>query len=134
MIAPERPLLAPGESSPITVLVVEDEPMLLEVVVDELRDAGFNVLSAGTGEEACEYIWGDRCPDVLFTDIRLPGSIDGWDIAEQFRSACPDQPVIYATGFATLPVRRVPKSRLFEKPYRPSKIIGAIGEMMGPAS
>jgi CheY-like chemotaxis protein len=61
------------------VLVVEDEELLRAVAVAALEEAGFQVIEATTGEEAIR-----KCQeplDALFTDIRLPGQIDGWDIA-----------------------------------------------------
>jgi CheY-like chemotaxis protein len=71
--------------SPVTVLVVEDEPLLCELMADELKTLGFTVLRAATGEEAVKVIEGEEPVDVLFTDIRLPGALDGWDVAEKFR-------------------------------------------------
>jgi CheY-like chemotaxis protein len=109
------------------ILVVEDELLVRELVVDELRDAGFEVLEAETGAEAIE-----RCrendPDVLFTDIRLPGNLDGWQIAERCREAKPSLPVIYATGYSDQ-TRMVPGAVLFKKPYRAVQIVAAIEQL-----
>lgn len=58
------------------ILVVEDEFLVRELVADELREAGFDVLEAETGAEAVAQCEGQD-PDVLFTDIRLPGNLDG---------------------------------------------------------
>jgi CheY-like chemotaxis protein len=119
--------------SPVTVLVVEDEPLLCELMVDELKTLGFVVLRATTGEEALRLIDGDEPVDVLFTDIRLPGRLDGWDVAEQFRMKNPSGPVIYTTGYSGTPVRRVPQSALMPKPYRPAAIVKEIRRLSGPA-
>ena len=67
------------------VLVVEDEELLRAVAVQALEDAGFQVIEATTGEEAIGKC--QEALDVLFTDIRLPGKINGWDIAERCRDA-----------------------------------------------
>src|SRR5215207_7759797 len=71
------------------VLVVEDDDLVRTVAVDALEDAGFEVIEAATAEEAI-----DRCEqrraDVLLTEIMLSGTFDGWDLAEQCRSADPD--------------------------------------------
>jgi CheY-like chemotaxis protein len=76
----------------LKVLVVEDEELLRAVAVEALEEAGFQVIEATTGEEAIR-----KCQvplDALFTDIRLPGQIDGWDIAEHCRDAAPKLPVV----------------------------------------
>ena len=112
--------------SPVTVLVVEDEPLLCELMVDELKTLGFIVLRATTGEEALNLIAGDEPVDVLFTDIRLPGELSGWDVAEHCRAQHPDLPVIYATGYSEAAPRRVSGSAFFRKPYRPAEIVKTI--------
>ena len=119
--------------SPVTVLVVEDEPLLCELMVDELKNLGFTVLRAETGEEALSLIDGDEPVDVLFTDIRLPGRLDGWDVAEKFRVRNPSGPVIYTTGYSGTPARQVTQSTFLPKPYRPAAIIKEIRRLSGPA-
>jgi DNA-binding NtrC family response regulator len=89
------------------VLVVEDDDLLREIVVEALEDAGFQVIEAATGEDAMDRC-SDRVADALFTDIRLPGDIDGWTIAEHCRSVDPKLPVIYATGYSHVRHRPVP--------------------------
>jgi FixJ family two-component response regulator len=63
---------------------------------------------------------------VLFTDIRLPGPLSGWDIAERWRECHPKIPVIYATGFSDEEARPVPGSVLFQKPYNAAQLISMI--------
>ena len=110
----------------MNILVVEDEFLVRETIVEELREAGFDVVEAATGEEAMRLC--DRV-DVLFTDIRLPGSLTGWDIAENCRAAHPNIPVIYATGYSHVEPRRVPGSVFFRKPYRAAQVIKAIRDL-----
>ena len=119
--------------SPVTVLIVEDEPLLCQMMVEELKTLGFTVLRATTGEEALNLIEGDTPVDVLFTDIRLPGTLDGWDVAERFRGKNPSGPVIYTTGYTGTPVRRVAQSAFMAKPYRPAAIVSEIRRLSGPA-
>ncbi|KAA2234745.1 response regulator [Salinarimonas soli] len=110
----------------MNILVVEDEPLVRLTIVDALLDAGFTVIEATTAEEAlkhCDHV------DALFTDIRLPGDLTGWDIAERCREAHPNIPVIYATGFSHVPHRNVPGSVFFPKPYRADHVIQAIREL-----
>lgn len=106
-----------------TVLIVEDEPLVLEVAAWEFEDAGFRVLSAEEGETALQLLAGSEKIDLLFTDIRLPGAIDGWAIAARARDLHPSLPIIYATGFSSEAVQPVPNSRFIRKPYLPTAII-----------
>ena len=111
------------------VLVVEDEPLVREVVAEELRDAGYEVLEAVTAEEGLSLLEGDVEVAVLLTDIRLPGALTGWDLAEAARRLRPGLPVIYATGYSEEQPRQVPGSLFMHKPYRPSAIIRAVEDL-----
>jgi CheY-like chemotaxis protein len=112
------------------VLVVEDEDLLRAAAVDAFEDAGFEVIEAETGEQAVA-LCKDRAADALFTDIRLPGQIDGWDVAEQCRRIDPKLPVIYVTGYSLKEHRPVPGSRFFQKPYHAAQVIDAISDLLG---
>ena len=114
------------EPKPCTVLVVEDEVLIREILARELEDAGYAVLEAETGEQALSLlrIWQDRI-DWLFTDIRLPGGIDGWRLAEEFRLSHPLRPVVYATAFSEEWPQQVPGSIFLRKPYRPAQVAAA---------
>ena len=108
------------------VLVVEDEWLVRAVIVDFLRANGCQVLEAATGEEAVSLIDGeDQQLDVLFTDIRLGGQLNGWDVAEIFRKHRPAMRVLYASGYSIEPPRHVSDSQFFNKPYRPEDILQA---------
>ena len=94
-----------SDSAPLRVLMVEDETLLLEVITADLEDAGFDVTPAATAESAIDLLKEGLNVDLLFTDIRLPGAMDGWQLAESARALRPGLPVIYATGFTTTPPR-----------------------------
>ena len=113
-----------------TVLVVEDEPLVRDTIVSELEDAGFVVLEAESAEEGLKLL-ETKPVGVLFTDIRLPGSMDGWHLAEAARGLNPALPVIYATGFTAEEPRMVPKSIFLRKPYLPSAVLSAIDKLTG---
>ncbi|NEU10685.1 response regulator [Methylobacterium sp. BTF04] len=108
------------------ILVVEDEPLLLEVVSADLEDAGFSVTQAATAEIAFALLLGGAAIDLLFTDIRLPGAMDGWQLAEAARALRPGLPIIYATGFSQTAPRLAEGAIFFTKPYRAAAIIKAI--------
>lgn len=109
----------------VLVLVVEDDGLVRAMATEALMEAGFEVVEASSGEEAVTYC-RQRHADVLFTDIRLPGAINGWDVAERCREDNPQLPVIYATGFSALHSRPVPRSTLFHKPYTPEQLVCAV--------
>ena len=108
------------------ILLVDDEQLLLDVLGDELEELGYRVLRALTGEEALRLM-RDQLEhiDLLVTDIRLPGSLDGWGIAEEARRLRPDLAVIYVTGYFSQASREVPGGLMILKPYRPSAIVTA---------
>jgi CheY-like chemotaxis protein len=109
----------------VRVLVVEDDPLIREFVVEALREEGFDVIHAANGEQALAWC-GRRAADVLVTDVRLPGKVDGWQIAERCREHNPDLPVVYATGFSPVAPRPVAGSALLQKPFHPEDIVRAV--------
>ncbi len=123
MARPSEELRLESAKAP-TVLVVEDEWLVRDTIARELEDAGYAVIEAESGETALAAFEADEI-DLLFTDIRLPGAVDGWRLAETVRSMRPDLPVIYATGYSPAERRQVPESVFLGKPYRPSAVIEA---------
>ena len=110
------------------ILVVEDDPLIREFVVEALREEGYEVIHAGNGEDALA-LCQRRLADVLVTDIKLPGQIDGWQIAERCREHDPGLPVIYATGFSPVAARPVPGSLSLQKPCQPEEIVKAVRQV-----
>ena len=80
------------------VLLVEDELLVREVASEDLGEAGFDVVPASDGDEALGILRASADFDLLFTDIRMPGSTDGWDLAREAKRMIPGLRVIYATG------------------------------------
>ncbi len=119
-----------SSSSGPTILIVEDEVLVREVTGIEFEEAGFRIVLAGDGHEALGLLRTDTTIDLLFTDISLPGGIDGWTIASSARLLRPDLPVIYATGYSPNTVKLVPGSLFFKKPYLPVRIIAAARELL----
>lgn len=109
-----------------TILVVEDEVLLLDTIVLELEDLNFSVLRAEDGARAIGIIQSADGIDLLFTDIRLPDRIDGWQVAEAARQRFPRIPIIYTTGYAPDPGREIPQGELLPKPYTMRDVLGAL--------
>ena len=111
------------------VLVVEDEPLLMSVICMELEDAGLTVHQATTAEEALTVLEAGTDIDLLFTDIRMPGSMNGWTLAEIARAQWPELKVIYASGYSDVAQRLVSGSQFLSKPYRMLALLQAIRGM-----
>jgi len=107
-------------STEIRVLLVEDEFLIAEWVADSLSEQGFSVRTASNAAEALRHLADGRF-DLLFTDINLPGGMDGAALARRARQVQPDLPVIYASArLAVLaPGAGVPGGILLPKPYEP---------------
>jgi len=128
--APGRRSRARSAERPV-ILFVEDQPMLRFTVSSELEDAGYEVVHAGSGEEAIAILERGAPVDALLTDIRLPGRIDGWDIAERARELRPDLPVVYGSAYSYVTPRRVPSAVTLDKPYTPRAVLGALDGLLG---
>src|SRR5215207_5514488 len=81
------------------VLVVDANPMSRQLTAEYLQAAGYNVVSAVTGERALVLLreWPHHI-DWLYTAIELPGLVDGWILADEYHQTHPSRPVIYADG------------------------------------
>lgn len=82
------------------VLVVEDEFFVRFAVAEALRDAGYTVVEAVNGDEALEIIEAGVPLDLVFTDVRMPGSIDGLALLDLIKRSRPDLPVLVTSGHA----------------------------------
>lgn len=109
-----------------TVLVVEDEMFIREMISSELREAGFAVVEAESGDDALATLPKLAQVDALLTDIRMPGAADGWTVAERCCDAFPGLPVVYVSGYITDPMRLVPGSVFLRKPYLPHQVVHTI--------
>ncbi|WP_162783406.1 response regulator [Devosia naphthalenivorans] len=102
------------------ILYVEDNFLLALPVEIALEEAGYEVITVTSAEDALLHLEGnDRLPDLLLTDIRLPGGPDGWAIAQRARELLPLLPVIYASGDSAEQwgARGVPGSYMLRKPF-----------------
>ena len=107
----------------LTVLVVEDDWFVREDMVLGLKREGWFVLEADTGVSALKLLRETATIDLLVTDIRLAGTMTGWDVAEAVRASRPKIPVIYTSGNPDNNGRRVPQSIFLNKPVTPRELI-----------
>jgi signal transduction histidine kinase/CheY-like chemotaxis protein len=126
----EEPLPAGGAKArgKGTVLFVEDDALVREAVVPALEDCGFTLLVADDGEAALRMLDEGARPDVVFSDIVMPGRISGIDLAGLVRQRDPTLPVVLATGY-TEQQAAVPGVRILAKPYAIEKVVALLSEL-----
>jgi CheY-like chemotaxis protein len=112
-----------SQNEQIHVLFVEDEFLISEWVSQSLSEQGFDVQTVSNAADALQRL-ASLPVDVLFTDINLPGGMDGAALARRAREMLPHLPVVYASARATLLKQdaRVPGSIIVPKPYEPALI------------
>lgn len=122
----------------LTFLVVDDEPFILEYVRQVLSRLGQRVVTARNGGEAWS-LFERQCNtiDFLLTDIIMPGSLDGFGLAERVRQAKPSIPILFITG--GLPdddprtLDLVERRMLLKKPFFPEQLVSLLQTHLSPA-
>jgi CheY-like chemotaxis protein len=117
----------------LVVLVVEDDHGIQSVVEEALTDGGFEPAIAPSGEEAVTLLKGRLtryC--ALVTDIRLRGTMDGWEVARQAREIDPAFPIIYITAAHAdqWASQGVPNSILLNKPFAAAQLVTAVSQLL----
>jgi CheY-like chemotaxis protein len=118
----------------VCILLVEDEPLIREIMVECLQDAGLDVMEAATGDEAIEFIRArSRHFSILVTDFHMPGRTDGSTVASCIRWHLPQIPVVIASGRPEV-FRAQWKTELgytlLRKPYRPYDLVQLVHELV----
>jgi two-component system, response regulator PdtaR len=116
---------------PIVVVVAEDEMLLRMIAVEALTEEGFIAIEAGHATAALEVCKSRANEiDVLFTDIRMPGSMDGLELAHRVRERWPQISVVIASGNLFVPADELPAGASFlPKPYDMRRVVHVIREM-----
>jgi CheY-like chemotaxis protein len=119
------------ENEPIRILIVEDEFLIAEWVAESLSEQGFAVETVANARDALRHLAAAPV-DVLFTDINLPGGMDGAALARRAREMLPHLPVVYASARVAMlePEACVPGAVFVRKPYEPK----AIGRLLAAAT
>ncbi len=116
------------------VLLVEDEPLLSELMAEALTDHGFAVYAAPDAGDALAHLRSGAKIDILFTDIELGEGMDGAALARVAREMRPELPIVYASGRRTVSdIGPVPGSAFLPKPYRLDDVRATIGRLMRAA-
>ena len=117
----------------LTILIVEDEPSVQQLIEDALADGGFEPAIVASGEEAVTLLQGNRGKyRGIVIDLNLLGTMGGWEVAKRAREINPEFPVIYMTGAAAdeWASHGVPNSVLLTKPFAPAQLITALSHLL----
>lgn len=133
------PAQSPAESEPLpkgaeTVMVVEDDPFVRSYAVTRLESLGYQVIAAVDGADALQKLRADVHVDILFTDIVMPGGINGWDLADLARGLRPGLPVLLTSGYALETLAKHGRLRagavVLTKPYRKADLARRLREVV----
>lgn len=118
--------------NPPVVLLVEDEPLVRMTAADELEEAGFHVLEAANADVALKVLEARSDEvQVLFTDVHMPGSMDGMELAEQVHRRWPHVLLLISSGYARPRPDEIPDHGQFmPKPYHAATLVGHIHDLM----
>lgn len=119
-----------------TILVVEDDPYVRSHVISSLESLGYRVILAADGREALQLLQGGAGPDLLFTDIVMPGGVSGWDLAAKARDMLPALRVLFTSGYPQEALTRQGKleeqAPMLSKPYRLAELARRVRETLDP--
>ncbi len=117
------------------ILVVEDDADVRSVTVARLEDLGYRVLEADGASAALKTLGTDNQIDLLFTDVVMPGGMNGIDLASRALELRPGLKVLFASGYAsTFPTTGNVPGELLQKPYRDEDLRRALNRLFGPAA
>jgi two-component system, response regulator PdtaR len=115
---------------PASVLIVEDETLVRAMGIRLFADAGFRPIEAANGDEALERLEADTEVQLLFTDVNLPGTIDGLALAWQARDRWLHIGIVIVSGAAMPRLHELPAGcRFHRKPYNPDNVISHAREL-----
>jgi CheY-like chemotaxis protein len=111
-----------GAKAP-AVLIVDDEPLVRLCAVETVADAGFEVIEAANADEAIRILESRSDIHVVFTDVHMPGSMDGLKLAHAVRNRWPPIKIIVTSGREKVAEQDLPAGgRFVAKPYDPTEI------------
>jgi CheY-like chemotaxis protein len=124
--------ITPAASGAETVLIVEDDRLVLAAVIESVEELGYRTLSATTAEEALAQLAGAARIDLLFSDVILPGGMDGAKLAREARRLRPGLKVLLTSGYAGSVGTTLPDDLdLLAKPYRRDELAAKLRQTIG---
>jgi PAS domain S-box-containing protein len=131
--AADQPTARPREAgSSATVLLVEDDTGVAELALGLLQDAGYNVKTAVNAAEALKVLRNGEPIDLVFSDIMMPGGMNGAELARIVRGEFPSIFILLATGYAEAAANVMTQEfPLIRKPYGRDVLLDKLGEILG---
>lgn len=126
-------VLADQSSQPDTILIVEDEVLVRLMVAEHLRGCGYRVLEAASAAEAIKVLEAEIAVDILFTDVQLPGELDGFGLARWTRERRPKIRIIITSGLersAHEASDLCDEEPYLRKPYDPASLVREIRRLL----
>ena len=109
------------------VLIVEDDLIVRMVAVEYVADAGFDILEAADADEAVRLFQMNDDIGGLVTDVMMPGSMNGIELARRVHKARPSVAIVITSGYVYPAARVFPEGATFlRKPYRPEDLVRAL--------
>ncbi len=131
---PDEAPLPSAQKHDETILVVEDDDEVRGMVLLQLETLGYRMIVARTGIEALAMVEGGAAFDLLFTDIVMPGGMNGRELADRVLALRPGTPVLFTSGYTENALvhhgRLVPGMQLLHKPYRKGDLVRKLGELL----
>jgi CheY-like chemotaxis protein len=119
-----------AKSDPDSILVIEDEVVIRMLITDELRERGFTVIEACNADEAWAYLQSGGHANVVFSDVLMPGSMNGLELADKIRKQFPALPVILTSGYVGENGSRPMLGPFVQKPYNIDRAITVIHDVL----
>jgi len=113
------------------VLIVEDDVLVRQNAVFLLEEAGFDTLEAARADEAIALLEARQDIRIVFTDINMPGSMDGLALAQAVRRRWPPVELVLTSGYARVRDDDIPERGLFlGKPYKPTELVRMVRSLV----
>ncbi len=121
---------SPGiKATSLTILVVDDDPLIAMSTLDMLEDLGHQALEANSGRQALEILSSEPGIDLLMTDQAMPG-MSGVELVRQARALRPELPVLLVTGYGDLPNGDGASLPRLGKPYQRAQLEAKIASLL----
>ncbi|KIN62681.1 Sensor histidine kinase/response regulator [Sulfitobacter noctilucicola] len=136
--ANKESVTAPTFGNGKTVMIVEDNPMVRKLSIERIRDLGFATLEAESGDQAYEMLSEGAHVDLVFSDLVMPGELNGYDLAGRIEAEFPTLKVLLTSGYANdVLASTIAQERHFDilhKPYRQSELAARLQALLTDTS
>ena len=122
-----------NEKNTATILIVDDESYILDMLREQLSSFGYNIITASSGKEALQKAEEFKRIDILLTDIVMH-SMNGIELAKKFNKLLPETKVIFMSGYVSpsLNIKELPKENysFFEKPFSLDRLNAELSKIL----